>query len=297
MTYLITGASGFVGRALAEHLLRRGDSIHYLGRKRSQALPKGAIFHSWAPGEVPQLQDIGQVDGVFHLAGEPVAQRWTEEVKKRIYSSRVEGTRNLVNALRQLEHRPSVFVSASAVGYYGDRGSEALTEAQVPGEDFLAEVCKAWEQEAFRAHDLGMRVVPIRIATVLGRKGGALKQMLPPFRLGIGGRFGNGKQWMSWIHLVDLVRLLLFAADSTTLEEPLNGSSPQPVTNTQFTKALADALHRPALIPVPKFAMKVLLGEMADFLFKSQRVIPQAAERAGFAFQYSSIEEALQSLV
>ena len=297
MTYLITGASGFVGRTLIDNLLKRGDSIQYLGRKRSQALPEEAIFHPWAPGEVPHLGDIGQVHGVFHLAGEPVAQRWTEEVKKRIYSSRVEGTRNLVNALRKLEQRPTVLVSASAVGYYGDRGSEMLTEDRTPGNDFLAEVCKDWEQEAFRAHDLGTRVVPIRIATVLGHNGGALKQMLPPFRLGIGGRFGNGKQWMSWIHLDDLVRLLLFAVDSPALDEPLNGSSPQPVTNAQFTDALAHALHRPALIPVPKFAMKLLLGEMADFLFKSQRVIPKAPERAGFAFSYARVEEALQSLV
>ncbi len=297
MTYLLTGASGFVGRTLVQHLLNQGDSIHYLGRKPFQALPQEAIFHSWTTGEVPQLQGIGQVDRVFHLAGEPVAQRWTDEVKKRIYSSRVEGTRNLVNALRKLEHRPSVLVSASAVGYYGDRGSEILTESQRPGTDFLAEVCQGWEQEAFQARDLGMRVVPVRIATVLGRTGGALEKMLPLFRMGIGGRFGSGKQWMSWIHLDDLIRLLIFAADNETLNGPLNGSSPQPLTNAQFTKALAHALHRPALIPVPKFAMKVLLGEMADFLFTSQRAIPQAAERAGFAFKHPNLQEALQSLV
>lgn len=295
MTYLVTGATGFIGSKLVEQLLARGDAVYYLARRRSAKLPTQASFHPWDTSTIPELNALSRIDAILHLAGEPVAQRWSAEVKKRIYDSRVLGTRNLVTAIAGLRRKPSVLVSASAIGYYGDRGSEMLTESEAPGTNFLANVCKDWELEASQARELGLRVVPVRISTVLGREGGALKAMLPPFRLGLGGKFGSGEQWMSWIHLEDLVRLFLFAADDATIAVPMNGTSPQPVTNAQFTKELARVLHRPAFLPVPRFAMKLLLGEMAEFLFTSLRVIPESAERAGFAFKYRELDTALKS--
>ncbi len=297
MTYLVTGATGFIGTKLVARLLERGDAVYYLARKRNASLPTQASFHPWDTSKKPELTALSRIDAILHLAGEPVAQRWSPEVKRRIYESRVEGTRNLVSAMRELRHKPSVLVSASAIGYYGDCGDEILTESKGPGRDFLAEVCKDWEREASRARELGLRVVPIRIATVLGPNGGALKAMLPPFQLGIGGKFGNGKQWISWIHLEDLVSLFLFAADHPTANGALNGSSPQPVTNEQFTQALARTLHRPAFFSTPKFAMRLLLGEMADFLFTSLRVVPQATAEAGFKFRYPELSPALESVL
>lgn len=297
MTYLVTGATGFIGSKLVEQLLARGDAVYYLARRRSTKLPTQASFHPWDTSRIPELNALSRIDVILHLAGEPIAQRWSAEVKERIYNSRISGTRNLVTAISGLRQKPSVLVSASAIGYYGDRGSDRLSESEAPGSDFLANVCKDWEREASRARELGLRVVPVRIGTVLGRHGGALKAMLPPFRLGIGGKFGSGEQWMSWIHLEDLVRLFLWAADNATVTDSLNGSSPQPVTNAQFTKALAHVLHRPAFLQVPKFAMKLLLGEMAEFLFTSLRVIPEAAERAGFAFKYLELNTALKSVL
>jgi uncharacterized protein len=260
-------------------------------------MPTQASFHPWDANQKPELNALSRIDVVFHLAGEPIAQRWSDDVKKRIYDSRVDGTRRLVAAIRELKHKPYVLVSSSAVGYYGDRGDQILTEAAPPAHDFLAEVCRDWEREAGHARELGLRVVPIRIATVLGRGGGALKEMLLPFRLGIGGKFGNGKQWMSWIHVDDLVRLFLFAADNSAVTAVLNGSSPNPVTNAEFTKGLGRAVHRPTIMPVPKFTLRIALGEMASFLFASQRVVPEAAQRAGFDFEYSALDQALAAAV
>lgn len=297
MTYLVTGATGFIGSKLVEQLLARGDAVYYLARRRSTKLPTQASFHPWDTSKIPELKALSRIDAIFHLAGEPVAQRWSADVKRRIYDSRVLGTRNLVTAIAGLRHRPSVLVSASAIGYYGNRGNDMLTESQAPGSGFLASVCKEWEREASKARELGLRVVPVRISMVLGHGGGALKAMLPAFRLGLGGKFGSGEQWTSWIHLEDLMRLFLLAADNATITNALNGSSPRPVTNAQFTNALAHALHRPAFLPVPRFAMKLLLGEMADFLFTSARVIPEAADRAGFTFKYPELDTALKSIL
>jgi len=294
MNYLITGATGFVGRALVSRLLDGGHTVNYLASKRSKDLDGRAAFHSWERGQNPSLNSIPRLDTVVNLAGEPIAQRWTEQVKRRIHDSRVDGTRRLVASIAELRHKPTVLISASAVGYYGDRGEEVLTEQSGPGKDFLADVCVGWEREALRARELGLRVVLLRIATVLGRGGGALKSMAAPFRLGIGGRFGNGRQWMPWIHLDDLVRLIVFAAEHQDVEGPLNACSPESVTNRQFTEALAHALHRPALFPAPKFALKAILGEMSDFLFESEHVIPEAAVRSGFKYEHGQLDGALR---
>ncbi len=297
MTYLVTGATGFIGTRLVKYLLARGDAVYYLARKRSTKLPSQASFHPWDLSDKPELNALSRIDVIFHLAGEPIAQRWSEKVKKRIYDSRIDGTRRLVGAIRELKHKPYSLISASAVGYYGDRGNEILTETAGPGHDFLAEVCRDWEREALHARELGTRVVPIRIAAVLGRDGGMLNAILPIFHLGIGGRLGNGNQWVSWIHIDDLVRMLVFAAENPNVTGVLNASSPQPVTNAQFTQALGLALHRPTFLPAPKFALKLAMGEVADFLFNSSRVIPAAAEQAGFRFDYPAIEPALKAAV
>jgi hypothetical protein len=232
---------------------------------------------------------------VVHLAGEPVAQRWTASVKKRILDSRVEGTRALLAALR--EHPPNVLVSASGIGYYGSCGDRILAEQSPPdseqAHDFLGQVAAAWEREAMEAEKFGVRVVRLRIGTVMGQGGGALQKMLLPFRMGLGGRLGPGTQWMSWIHIEDLSNMILFALRESTLRGVLNAASPHPVTNAEFTRALARAVKRPAVIPVPAFALKLLLGEMSEILLGSQRAVPEAAVRAGFEFSYPEIGAAL----
>lgn len=297
MNYLITGATGFIGSRVVDRLLASGHSVNYLGRKRSTRLDGRAAFHPWDGVSEPPLDSVPRLDVVIHLAGEPVAQRWTSEVKKRIFESRATATRHLVSGLSRLRNKPAVLVSASAIGYYGNRGSEVLTEQSSAGNGFLAEVCVAWEQEAFRAREAGLRVAVARIATVLGRNGGALEKMLPPFRAGLGGKFGNGQQWMSWVHVDDLVDLLLFAANTADVSGPLNASSPEPVSNQVFTRELAQALHRPALIPVPEFVLRIALGEMSSFLFDSLRVQPEATERAGFQFRYPTLKETLKDVL
>jgi uncharacterized protein len=235
------------------------------------------------------------VNAVINLAGEPVAQRWTEAARDKILRSRVEGTRALVAGMRA--QPPQVLISASAVGYYGSRGDEILTESTPPADDFLGRVAAAWEQEAQAAESLGVRVARIRIGVVLGQNGGALSKMLLPFRLGVGGRLGNGKQWTSWIHIEDLVALIVFLMKESTVRGVFNATSPFPVTNREFTRALAEAVHRPAIIPVPAFALKLMFGEMSQVLLASQRAIPDAAQRAGFVFEHPDIFAALADIV
>jgi uncharacterized protein len=278
MNIAITGASGFIGRSLAARLTVEGHSTTAISL-RSRVAP----------------DSFAGCDAVVNLAGEPVAQRWTVSAKKKILESRVDGTRLVVQALAGLDRKPSVLVSASAVGYYGSRGDEILMEDSPPATDFLGVLSKAWEREAFEAEKLGVRVVSPRIGVVLGR-GGALQMMLPPFKLGVGGRIGSGKQWMSWIHLDDLLGLIEFALSNSTLSGPVNAVAPNPVTNAEFTRELAHALHRPAIFPVPGFALKLLFGEMAAILLGGQRVIPQAALAAGFQFRYSELGSALAAL-
>ncbi len=300
MNYVLTGATGFLGTRLVNRLLKSGHGVIYLGRRRSETMDSRAAFHPWDLKTPPPLNDLAQVDAVVHLAGESVAQRWTEEVKEKIYASRVEGTRNLVRGFQKPGHsrvRPPVLISASAVGFYGDREDETLTERSRPGTGFLPEVCQAWEQEAEEAEALGVRVVRLRIGIVLGPEGGALKAMLPAFRLGAGGTFGGGHQWMPWIHVEDLVSLIIFAAERETLSGPLNGTSPNPVTNSVLTQELATTLHRPSILPIPTFALKVLFGEMAGTLVSSTRAVPEVAQAAQFSFAHPHLGEALRDLL
>ena len=298
MTFLITGATGFIGKNLVHRLLARGDAVNYLGRQGSSQLDSRAAYHPWNNvEEVPPLDSMPRLDAVVHLAGEPIAQRWTQSAKKRIYTSRVEGTRQLVKAIGRLRHKPAVLVSASAIGYYGDRGDETLIERSAWGNGFLTGVCRDWEREALRAREFGLRVVTPRFATVLGREGGALPRMLAPFRLGLGGKFGDGRQWISWIHLEDLLRLLLFAIENPAVSGAINASSPKPVTNAEFTRTLADALHRPAILSVPKIALRLALGEMSTVLLGSLRVLPQRTEQMGFRFEQQKLAGALANLL
>jgi hypothetical protein len=232
-----------------------------------------------------------------HLAGEPLAQRWTEEAKRRIRGSRVDGTRRLIALLADLPAAPRVLLCASAIGIYGSRGDEILTESSAPGTGFLPEVCMAWEQAADEAAALGMRVVKLRTGIVLGRDGGVLARMLPAFRLGAGGRLGSGKQWMSWIHLNDLLGLIEFALNEAGVTGPVNATAPNPVTNEQFTAQLARTLHRPAFAPAPAFALKLMFGEMASVLLDSQRVVPRAAIEHGFGFRYPGLDPALHDVL
>jgi uncharacterized protein len=293
----VTGASGFLGPRLTQKLLETGNAVHVLGRRRGAGLPASVQFSEWASTDVvPPAAGLASADAVIHLAGEPVAQRWTEAAKKRIHDSRVQGTRHLVNALSTQSHRPRVLVCASAIGYYGSRADQFLTEASSAGDDFLARVCAEWEEAAQLAESLGVRVVRLRIGVVLGQ-GGALARLLPLFRAGIGGRLSSGYQWMSWIHIDDVVKLILFAINYSAIRGAVNATAPHPVTNDEFTRRLATALHRPAFLPVPAFALKLALGEMSEVLLASQRVLPAAAKSAGFQFQYPELHPALDNLL
>lgn len=295
MNYLITGASGFIGKRLVQLLLSQGHGVNYTARKRDTNMDSRAAFVPWHAQEEPTLNTMGRLDGIVHLAGEPVAQRWNAEVKQRIRDSRVAGTHNLVSAIGKLKHRPKVLVSASAIGYYGDNGDRVITEETPRGAGFLADVCAEWENEASRAAEFGVRVVTPRISIVLGPDGGALPKMLPSFRLGAGGTLGNGKQWMPWIQADDMARLLQFAIDNEQISGPMNAASPNPVSNIQFTRELAQAVHRPAWFRIPEFALTLALGEVAHHMLESMRVVPQIAENNGFQFLYPHLRGALQA--
>jgi uncharacterized protein (TIGR01777 family) len=291
---LVTGATGLLGRELLRHL----PAPHVLSRSPEAvgaATAPPAQCWAWrADREPAPTAAFEEVEAVFHLAGEPVAQgRWTAAKKQRIADSRVLGTRNLVASIGNMLPRPRVLICASAVGYYGDRGDELLEEGSASGQGFLAEVCRAWEAEALEAEKHGVRVVLARLGMVLAPRGGALERMLLPFRLGLGGKLGSGQQWMSWIHLEDAVGLLLHAAERKDLRGPINVVSPTPVTNQDFTRELARALARPALLAVPRLALQLAFGELSEVLLESQRVVPKVAQQSGYAFAHPELGPAL----
>jgi uncharacterized protein (TIGR01777 family) len=298
MNVTLTGATGSIGTRLVAILRRRGDDVTVLSRspaKARQAL-EGVEAVGWDPmaGPAPQEALAGR-DAVVHLAGETVAQRWTDESRRRIQSSRETGTRNLVAGVRALsaDRRPRVLVSSSAVGYYGKHSDELVDESFGPGDDFLARVCVAWEREAQAAAELGLRVVNVRTGVVLSPDGGALEKMLPFFKLGVGGPVAGGRQYLPWIHVDDIVGLYVAALDREGWTGPVNGAAPEPVTNKEFSRRLGKALRRPAFAPVPGFAVRLLYGDMAEIVTEGQRAVPKRPLELGYAFRHPDLDEAL----
>jgi uncharacterized protein (TIGR01777 family) len=297
MKILVTGSTGLVGTALVDTLSREGNTVCRLIRPGTQKKEATKGFDvAWNPttGELGGA-GVGP-DAVVNLSGASVGERrWSPEQKALLRSSRVDTTRALVNALAKMNARPRVLISASAIGFYGNRGDELLNEESATGEDFLSSITREWEAEALKAEAIGIRVVLARFGIVLAKHGGALAKMMLPFKFGAGGRISNGQQWMSWIALEDVIEVIQFAMERNSIRGPINVVSPEPVQNAEFTKALASAMHRPALFPAPAFALRLLLGkEMADaLLLSSQRVMPQRLEQLGYGFRHGSLALAL----
>ncbi len=288
MTLGLTGASGFIGRRVIELALRRGHEVIAFTRSPEKEIA-GCEMRRFSLDAVPEVRGC---EALVHLAGEPVVGLWTAAKKRAIRESRVVGTRRMVEAIAAARERPEVLVSGSAIGFYGDRGEEKLTETSPAGVGFLAETVQAWEAEAHQA--AGVRVVTLRTAIVLGRHGGALRAMLPAFRLGLGARLGHGRQWMSWIALEDVAMLALFAAENLDLRGPLNAAAPWPARNADFTAALARAVHRPAFLRIPAWALRAALGGFSRELLDSKRVLPALATGQGFRFQFPELAPALK---
>jgi uncharacterized protein (TIGR01777 family) len=297
MKCVISGGTGFIGRRIVDFLLRDQHYVGVWSRKPGKEQRAAVASFSWDPlREEPPAESLNTMDAVIHLAGEPVAQRWNDEVKQRIFDSRVLGTRRLIDVIARVQHRPRVLVCASAIGYYGDRGDEVLTEASAAGAGFLADVCRGWEAEADRATELGLRVVKLRIGFVLGKSGGALARMAPAFRAFVGGRLGSGKQWMPWIHVDDVAGMFVHAVEND-ISGVWNATSPNPVTNAVFTSAMGKALHRPTLFPVPPLALRLAFGELGPHMLDSARVLPEAPLKAKFPFVYPELDPTLRDLL
>ena len=301
MKVIVTGSTGLVGQALVRSLMSEGHSVTRLVRGGAQTFrAPNSVAAEWDPEQ--GTIDAGALEGhdaAVHLAGEPVAEgRWTDEKKRRILESRVKSTRLLAETLAGLKDKPKVLVSASATGFYGNRGAEVLVEESASGEDFLSEVCREWEKAALPASRAGIRVVNTRIGIVLSGEGGALGKMLTPFKLGVGGKVGSGEQYMSWITLDDLVGVIRHAIENEHLRGPVNAVAPNPVTNAEFTKALGHVLGRPTVLPVPAFAARLAFGEMADaVLLAGARVEPARLKESGYDFKHTEIEEALRHVL
>jgi uncharacterized protein len=299
MHIAITGASGFVGSALTTSLRAAGQTVVRLvrpSRANEANVPDTATWNT-ADGSLDTAR-LGQPDAVVHLAGATIASRWTTARKRAIADSRIPATAKLCATLARLPVPPRVLVAASAVGFYGDRGDELLDENSAPGTGFLADVARAWEASTQPAADAGVRVVNLRIGMVVDPDGGALARMLPPFRLGVGGRLGHGRQWMSWITRADLLRVIDRTIGDETLRGPVLAVAPAPVTNREFTRTLGTVLHRPAVFPVPAFVLRLLFGEMADeVLLGGQRAMPRRLLAAGFTFEHATLDVALRALL
>jgi uncharacterized protein (TIGR01777 family) len=299
MRVLITGATGMVGSHVADALLARGDEVVGLSRNPEKARPRNPTvsWHSWqAATERPPAEAFAGVDAVVNLIGEEINQRLTAEAKQRIRDSRVTAAKNLLDTIRTLDVKPKTFIGQSAVGYYGDRGAHVLDEDSQLGEGFAAELPAEWEAAERAAEGLGMRTVILRTGLVLTKEGGLVKQLLIPFKLGVGGPIAGGEQFMSWIHIDDEVGLILWTLDNDSVSGTLNATAPNPVTNSEFSKSLGRALHRPAFFPVPKFAVAALRGqELADVVAGGARVLPRRATDLGYEFRHPEIDGALDS--
>ncbi|MEX2196355.1 MAG: TIGR01777 family oxidoreductase [Thermoleophilaceae bacterium] len=300
MRVAVTGATGMLGRALVAELLDRGDEVVALSRdaeRAGAALPDGVETAEWrAPSDEPApAEALSGADGVVHLLGETVAQRWTERARREIRESRVAGTRNLVAGLRAAQPRPRVLVSQSGSGYYGARGDEPVDESGPAGDDFLAAVVEDWEAEARKAEELGLRVVTTRTGVVLSEGGGALEKMLPPFKLGVGGPVAGGRQYVPWAHADDVAGAQLLCLDTAAASGPVNVAAPEPVTNRELSKALGRVLGRPAVAPVPALALKLLYGEMALIVTTGVRMVPRRLTELGYEFRRPDLEEALRA--
>ena len=301
MKILVSGATGLIGRKLCQSLQQASHQVTILSRSLEKGRQLGFPTFVWQPEKEPPPTDaMENVDVVVHLAGEHIATgRWSAEQKRRIRDSRVLSTQNIVAALGALSIKPKVFICASAIGFYGDRGDEALTEQSAPGQGFLSEVCQEWEAAAATARAYDIRVVQVRIGVVLAapNEGGALPQMLPIFKFGLGGNLGNGNQWFPWVHVDDVVGILQHAIFNEKVASPINAVAPNPVTNAEFTQTLAAVLHRPAFFAAPSFLLRLGLGEMADLLLGSTRVLPELAQATGYQFKFPLLRPALTNLL
>lgn len=296
---LVSGVSGPIGTALVPSLESNGAGIARLTRAGAvRSLGTATEVIPWNPAKPLAPEAVSGFDAVIHLAGESIVGRWTAAKKAKIRDSRVEGTRNLAQALAQAKDKPQVFVCSSAIGYYGDRGGEVLKEQSLPGAGFLAEVCREWEAATRAAVDAGIRTVQIRTGVVLSPKGGALGKMLTPFKMGVGGRIGDGRQWMSWIDVQDMVGAIHHILKTDLLQGPVNMVAPRPVTNAEFTRTLASVLSRPAIFPVPAFAVKLAFGEMGEtVLLGSQRVEPSQLVASGYPFRFRDLRDSLENML
>ena len=294
MKILITGGTGFIGTPLGLELRNSKHTVVVTTRRQSDSEEK----LTWNPPDLISSDVISKFDAVINLAGEPIAPgRWTKERKELILTSRISTTRALVDSIKNAKKKPKALISASAIGYYGAHGDEHLTEDTAPANDFLADVCKQWEAEAFRAKEFGVRVVVVRIGGVLESDGGALPQMMVPFKFFAGGPFGSGRQWFSWIHRDDVVGIIKYALDNDKISGPVNATAPNPVTNTEFSAALGKALKRPSWLAVPGFILRLTLGELGNVLLTGQRVFPEKALKAGYQFKYTEVKDALKAII
>ena len=301
MKVMVAGASGFIGKELIKQLDDKGHEIVVLTRNHESArfnIPVHCEIVTWNPElNAVSPSSLKGIDAVINLAGEGIANgRWSPKRKREIIQSRVVSTRRIVDAMTSMNDKPKVFVSASAIGLYGDRGDELLNETSSKGEGFLSEVCQRWEDETCKAKTLGVRTVSLRIGMVLGHDGGALEKILPPFQLGVGGKLGNGSQWMSWIHIRDLVNMMIYSIENSSIGGAYNAVSPNPVNNIDFTKVLGKVLKKPVIFPVPKIILKIALGELSELLIGSQRVVAKKICDTGFEFKYPQLEKALKEV-
>ena len=298
MRILITGASGLIGKALQNSFDQKGYEMLLASRGE----PKDERYIQWSPDTGFAEADLGRIEGmdaVVHLAGESIsALRWNEDKKKAIRDSRVFGTRSMIETFDKLERKPKTFISGSAIGFYGDRGDDVMTESSPVGKTFLAEISREWEAESRRAEDLGIRTVLLRTGIVLSKDGGALATMMTPFKFGVGGVVGSGKQWMSWVSLDDVIGIINFALENESVRGAINVVAPNPVTNEEFTKTLGSVLYRPTFLPLPDFAVHMVFGEMGDaLLLDSTRVVPKRLLDTGYEFKFTDLKAALEHSV